>query len=149
MSIIQDDSEKEVFNVAVDTALDFVTKGQKWRSHFLKYKLGAAAKRWYGNILKFLLLTSVLHTGVFLFFWDKVLVLINLSITLIAIILVLDPVWIITAPESYDNLRTVKNMLYKVLDGMLVVIVIAVESLRMLIKNILFDPDITEQKKEQ
>ena len=116
-----------VLNPIIDAVIDYGFRHKPWREYFQKYNLAPNIKKWYSNILKFFLLTSILHTGVFLFFWDKVMVLIDMSIYLIGIILILDPIWILTAPECHDNLQMVKTVLFKILDGMLAVIAIIVD----------------------
>jgi hypothetical protein len=133
--------DQTILNPIIDAVIDYAFRNRAWREYFQRYDLAPNAKKWYSNVLKFFLLTSILHTGVFLFFWDKVMVLISTSIYLMGMILILDPLWILTAPESHDNLRMVKNVLYKILDSMLAVISIAVEALRSLIKSMLAEDD--------
>ena len=134
-----DDEISTVINPAIDAAIDFVTKSRSWRKYFIHYNLGYSAKQWYGNCLKFILLSSVIYSGTFMYFWDRVMTITNLSVSLIGIILIMDPIWNVTAPESHENLRAVKTALFKILDVTLAAIVIVVESLRMLIKAILVE----------
>jgi len=125
----------EVFNPPFDALIDLLVRNQTWRTEFQAYSKTAQLS--YNNFLRFILLFSVVYSGIFLYLWDMVMTITTLSVELIAILLLLEPIWSITSPNSYSTLVTVKASLFQIFDTSFSGIIVVVEVFRSLIRGVL------------